>query len=124
MTDPCQTKQDFASACNVQEHYIDLAEGVRRAIGTLGNVPSTKIRSTDRFYVELAEYDFWGSLDSVVLILELEKQLGITIDDKIAQSIADPELTPGYTVAAFVQSIADAVGDIWLAKTKPDHGST
>jgi len=58
---------------------------------------------------ELVHFDFWGSLDSIAVVLELENSLGIEISDEMASEIPDPERIPGFTVAQFARGVLEAV---------------
>jgi acyl carrier protein len=85
------------------------ALGVRTAIANLAGVSAEDIHASDTFDGELSQFEFWGSLDSIAVVLELEKCLGVKIDDAKANQIHDPESKPGTTVAEFVQCVLQVI---------------
>lgn len=104
-----QSERDFVEACGLDARSDGerVALGVRRAIANLGGVDQKLIRANDTFNDDLVDLEFWGSLDSIELVLEVEKCLGFAISDTQAQSIPDPESIAGYTVADFVRSVVE-----------------
>ncbi|MCH8840917.1 MAG: acyl carrier protein [Planctomycetes bacterium] len=104
-----QSKQDFLTACELTSESANNALKVRDAIANLGGVDAEYVRAEHTFMGDLIHFDFWGSLDSVGVVLELEKCLGIVITDEVAAQIPDPEAIPGFTVAEFVRSVSSVV---------------
>lgn len=106
-----QSDEEFIAGCALTMESRSDAIKVRSAIANLGRVDAGYVWSEDRFDRELVHFDFWGSLDSVAVVLELEKCLGIRIGDEQASQIPDPEQTSGLTVAEFVRSVLRIVGE-------------
>ncbi len=104
-----QSDDDFLARCELNRGHADAAIRVRAAIATLAGVEPGYVHAEDTFDGDLAHFDFWGSLDSVAIVLELEKQMGIPISDEQAQRIVDPESVRDLTVAQFVRSVLEAV---------------
>ncbi|CAN0341200.1 unnamed protein product, partial [Ectocarpus sp. 4 AP-2014] len=82
-----QSDSEFLSSCQLPESLATDALSIRQAIANLAEVDPESIRSDDRFEVELMKFEFWGSLDSIVLIDELEECLKIRITDRTAEQI-------------------------------------
>jgi acyl carrier protein len=104
-----QSSQDFLAACDLSGDAADEALKVRDAIANLGGVGAECVRADHTFERDLTHFDFWGSLDSVAVVLELETCLGIIITDDMAAQIPDPESIPGFTTADFVRSVLRVV---------------
>jgi len=104
-----QPNESFVAGCNVDGSDAAAALGIRQAIANLGGVDPLYVWAEDLFERELVHFDFWGSLDSIAVVLELEKCLNVRIPDTDAARIADPERTPGQTVAGFVANVLDVV---------------
>ncbi len=102
-----QSSEAFLSGCLVGETEVIDALKVREAIANLAGVAPESIRAEDRFDVELIKFEFWGSLDSIAVVHELEKCLGIKITDQVAEQIPDPEKTRDLTVGTWVQSVLE-----------------
>ena len=103
----CSPTGDFVRGCDVQPSKANAAIQIRIAIANLGGVEPGYVHALDTFDDELAHFDFWGSLDTVEVALELERQLGINIADDKLQRIVNPELVSGWTVADFVRNVIE-----------------
>jgi acyl carrier protein len=104
-----QSDEQFVAACGIENAAAIDALKIRKAIANLANVESNQIRAEDTFDGDLAHFDFWGSLDSIAVLLELEDCLGIRIPDCEAASISNPERKSGITVAEFVRGVLKVV---------------
>jgi acyl carrier protein len=104
-----QSDKEFIAACEVAIESAPYALKVRTAIANLANIDSEYVRAQDRFERDLGQFDFWGSLDSIAVVLELEECLGVRISDKDACEILDPERKPETTVADFVRNVVHVV---------------
>jgi len=104
-----QSDKEFLAACELPDNLGCSALKVRVAIANLGGVEAGDIRAEDTFDGELIHFDFWGSLDSIAIVLELEICLGLKIDDVMASQIVDPEAKPRTTVAEFVRCVLRVV---------------
>jgi acyl carrier protein len=104
-----QSDVDFLSRCGLKNELADSALRVRAAIANLAGVDACRIHAEDTFHGDLAHFDFWGSLDSIAVILELEKCLAVRISEAQAHRIVDPESVPRYTVAEFVKNVVQVV---------------
>jgi|GEM_PF-5674266 len=104
-----QSSQDFLTACELSGESADDALKIRDAIANLGGVDAEYVRADLTFERDLIHFDFWGSVDSIGVVLELETCLGIVITDDMAAQIPDPEAIPGFTVAEFVRSVSSVV---------------
>lgn len=75
----------------------------RQVFADLGSVPAECIRAADRFYPDMEKLPFYDSIDSLQIILELEKTLQIKIykdlEDRIQGKVmANPSATVGEAV--------------------------
>ena len=86
-----------------------IAIGVRRVIARLGSVEPVYIHHDARFIGEIDRLDFWDSLDSLAIVMELQDELGCAIDDNAASKIRNPESAKNLTVAEFVGDVINAV---------------
>jgi acyl carrier protein len=113
-----QDDGDFVQACNLPAHPQSsaIALGVRDAVVELGEIDAPYIRASDRFDQELTHFAFWGSLDTIAVVLEFEKHLGVRISDDDAQHIRNPEMAKGVTVADFVADVFKVVSPKMAAK--------
>lgn len=104
---PAQKDDDFVRECGLADSpkSVAIALGVRAAIAELGEIDPTYIRASDRFDEDLVYLPFWGSLDTVGIVIALEKHLGTLISNDEAQRIRDPESEKGVTVAQFVTEV-------------------
>lgn len=101
---PVQTDTEFLKACG-NPGASGEAIAVRKAIAVLGGVEAERIHASDAFTTDLINLDFWGSLDAVAVIYELEKQLNRPITNDQAARIPNPEIQPSMTVADFVNAV-------------------
>ena len=100
-----QSEADFLTVCGVRAELEQRALRVRAAIANLAGVDVCHIHADDKFDSELTHFDFWGSLDSIELVLELEESLDVRISDEQAHEIPDPESVPALTVADWVRRV-------------------
>ena len=107
-----QDDDDFVRGRSLPTHPRSsaIALGVRAAIAELGKIDVAYIRASDRFDRDLVCLPFWGSLDTIGVVLALERNLGVTICDDEAQCVRNPEVTPGVTVAEFVADVYKVIG--------------
>lgn len=104
-----QPEADFLAGCDLPIDRAESALRVREAIANLAGVAPGYIHASDSFDSDLVHFDFWGSLDSIAVILELENSLGVAISESQAHEIPDPESIPGFTVADFVRKVVQIV---------------
>jgi acyl carrier protein len=104
-----QEEADFLANCGLPEESVEAALAVRKAIATLGGVDPGYVHALDSFARDLSHFDFWGSLDSVAVVLELEHALRVHISDEQAQRMPDPELVDDLTVADFIRSVLEVL---------------
>lgn len=104
-----QTDEEFVSGCGVAGSAEGIAIGVRRVIARLGSVDPVYIHHDARFIGEINRLDFWDSLDSIAIVMELQDELGCAIDDDAASQIRNPEMTTNLTVAEFVSDVINVV---------------
>ena len=104
-----QPEADFLARCGLKNELADSALRVRVAIANLAGVDACYIHAEDTFGGDLAHFDFWGSLDSIAVVLELEKCLDVQISESQAHRIPDPESIPAFTVAEFVKHVVQVV---------------
>jgi len=111
LTHAPQESDDFVRACNLPAHSqaSAIALAVRDAIAELGAIDPVYIRADDSFDDDLATLPFWGSLDTVGVVLALEQHLSIRISDDDAQCVRHPEFSRGMAVADFVRDVFKAV---------------
>jgi acyl carrier protein len=100
-----QSDSDFIVGCGLAMDCAPTALKIRTAIANLAKVEVAQIRAQDTFDHDLVHFEFWGSLDSIAVVLELEKCLGLCIPDEVAADIPNPERRPGITVAEFVKDV-------------------
>ncbi|MEQ8835940.1 MAG: acyl carrier protein [Lacipirellulaceae bacterium] len=108
-----QEDEEFVRECNLPAGRKSsvVAIGVREAIAELGQVEPTYVRANDRFDNELVSLPFWDSLDTIEVILTLEKSIGIPITESEAQRIRHPESVRGMTVSDFVTDVYEALAE-------------
>ena len=104
-----QTETAFLAQCGLPEESAEAVLAVRKTIATLGGVDPGYVHAMDSFARDLSHFDFWGSLDSVAVVLELEQALDIRVSDEQAREMPDPELTDDLTVAAFIRSVLEVL---------------
>jgi acyl carrier protein len=104
-----QPDSEFIARCELTGESASYALKVRTAIANLAKVDPEYVRAQDTFDRDLAQFDFWGSLDSIAVVLELEECLGVRISDKVAGEIPNPERAPGITVAEFVRDVLHVI---------------
>lgn len=101
-----QTDDEFVAACRAQgvAHSRDLILGIRRIMAGYGMVPPEYIPSTATYFDDLCALPHWDSLDSVELVLQIEEVFEVTIPDREAEKMLNPEIAPiGTVVADFIQ---------------------
>lgn len=104
-----QPSAAFLAECCVNETVAEQALALRAAIARLAGVQDECIWADDTFERDLINFDFWGSLDSIVVASAIEKALGLTLTTKQLANIPDPESVPGLTVAEFTRTVLYAV---------------
>ena len=102
-----QAEAEFLRRCDLPAHLEASALAVRAAIANLAGVDVCLVHADDRFDTELLHFDFWGSLDTIAVVLELEQCLGVPISDAQSQKLPNPEFVPGPTVAEWVRRVVD-----------------
>ena len=106
-----ESATDFLAQSGVAPELSEVALTIRSAIANLAGVEPTLIHANDNFDEDLAHYDFWGSLDTVAVVLELEECLRIKLTENQTHRIPHPEFVPGMTVAEFVRCVAQIVSE-------------
>ncbi|HBJ33981.1 MAG TPA: hypothetical protein DDZ51_04290 [Planctomycetaceae bacterium] len=105
---PEQSDSDFLLECGIIGECRK-AIAIRNAIASLGGVEPGRIHASDTFNTDLINIEFWGSLDAIAVVYELEKNLGTTIPESQAERIPNPELHHQMTVADFVIAVLEIV---------------
>jgi hypothetical protein len=83
-----------------------IAVSARQAFADLGSVPAESLRASDRFYPELKRLPFYDSIDSLGILLELEKKLDFDIYGD------DAERLLGRVVRQESATVGDAVIEV------------
>lgn len=106
-----QEPAEFVRACALPDdpNRTSIALAVRDAIAELGEIDPLLVRADDSFDRDLVNLPFWGSLDTIAVILALEKHLKTKISDDDAHSIRNPEMSHGMVVADFVRDVFQVV---------------
>ncbi|MAT73082.1 MAG: hypothetical protein CMJ58_26660 [Planctomycetaceae bacterium] len=107
-----QAADEFVRRCNLPEHPHAgaIALAVRTAIAELGSIESDYVRADSSLDDDLITLSFWGSLDTIAVVLELEQHRGVKISDDEAQRIRHPEFS-SMIVADFVRAVFMVVVD-------------
>src|SRR5262245_49944784 len=85
-----QTDEQFLTDCGLANHpeASRTALAVRRSVAGYGMVAPEFIRASDRYPEELTNLSGWESIDMLGWILELERELGEPVEERVALRVS------------------------------------